>query len=106
LISEFQSQKDWEFFYTDVDQSRSKAVSRGFQDVDNRLGLKCFECHKQAGPGTRSSSSRKAPPLRNGVDRNRAMSMTPRTARRHALMPTATVDGTLRAALDKTEDVG
>jgi hypothetical protein len=42
--------KDWEFFYIDVDQNGSKIVNRGFQDVNNRLGLNCFECHKEARP--------------------------------------------------------
>jgi len=42
--------KDWEFFYIDVDQNGSKIVTRGFQDVNNRLGLNCFECHSQAKP--------------------------------------------------------
>jgi hypothetical protein len=42
--------KDREFFYIDVDQNGWKIVSRGFQDVDNRLGLNCFDCHKQARP--------------------------------------------------------
>ena len=42
--------KDWEFFYIDVDPNGSKVVNRGFQDVNNRLGLNCFECHKEARP--------------------------------------------------------
>jgi hypothetical protein len=42
--------KDWEFFYIDVDQNGSKILNRGFRDVNNRLGLNCFECHKEAKP--------------------------------------------------------
>ena len=42
--------RDWEFFYIDVDQNGSKIVTRGFQDVNNRLGLNCFDCHKEARP--------------------------------------------------------
>src|SRR3984893_6991914 len=39
---------DWEFFALDTDKNRSKIVSRGGQDVNNFLGLSCFECHKAA----------------------------------------------------------
>jgi hypothetical protein len=39
---------DWEFFALDTDKNGSKIVSRGGQDVNNFLGLSCFECHKAA----------------------------------------------------------
>jgi hypothetical protein len=39
---------DWEFFYIDVDKNGSKIFSRGFAEVNNRLGLNCFACHSQA----------------------------------------------------------
>ena len=47
--------RDWEFFYIDVDPNGSKIVTRGFQDVNNRLGLNCFECHKEARPPFRQA---------------------------------------------------
>jgi hypothetical protein len=39
---------DWEFFYIDVDKTGSKIFTRGFAEVNNRLGLNCFGCHAQA----------------------------------------------------------
>jgi hypothetical protein len=39
---------DWEFFALDSDKNGSRIVSRGTQDVNNFLGLNCFECHKAA----------------------------------------------------------
>src|SRR6202021_2595582 len=39
---------DSEFFALDTDKNGSKVVSRGGQDVNNFLGLSCFECHKAA----------------------------------------------------------
>jgi hypothetical protein len=39
---------DWEFFALDSDKNGSKIVSRGAQEVNNFLGLNCFECHKAA----------------------------------------------------------
>ena len=39
---------DWEFFYIDVDKNGSKIFTRGFAEVNNRLGLNCFGCHAQA----------------------------------------------------------
>ena len=39
---------DWEFFALDSDKNGSKIVSRGAKDVNNFLGLNCFECHKAA----------------------------------------------------------
>jgi hypothetical protein len=42
---------DWEFFYIDVNKNGSKIFSRGFAEVNNRLGLNCFACHSQAKPG-------------------------------------------------------
>ena len=40
---------DWEFFfYIDVDENGSKIFRRGFTDVNNRLGMNCFNCHKEA----------------------------------------------------------
>lgn len=41
---------DWEFFFIDIDKDGSKIFSRGFVDVNNRLGLNCFACHSQARP--------------------------------------------------------
>src|SRR4029077_7747017 len=41
---------DWEFFYIDVDKNGSKIFTRGFTDVNNRLGMNCFACHSQARP--------------------------------------------------------
>ena len=40
--------RDWEFFYIDVDENGSKSFRRGFTDVNNRLGMNCFNCHKEA----------------------------------------------------------
>jgi hypothetical protein len=40
--------RDWEFFYIDVDENGSKIFRRGFTDVNNRLGMNCFNCHKEA----------------------------------------------------------
>jgi hypothetical protein len=39
---------DWEFFALSSDEHGSKIVSRGAQEVNNFLGLNCFECHKAA----------------------------------------------------------
>jgi hypothetical protein len=39
---------DWEFFALDSDKNGSKIVSRGAKEVNNFLGLNCFECHKAA----------------------------------------------------------
>ena len=39
---------DWEFFALDTDKNGSKIVSRRGQEVNNFLGLSCFECHKAA----------------------------------------------------------
>jgi hypothetical protein len=41
---------DWEFFYVDTDKNGSKIFARGFTEVNNRLGLNCFNCHKLARP--------------------------------------------------------
>jgi hypothetical protein len=41
---------DWEFFYIDTDKNGSKIFARGFEKVNNRLGLNCFNCHKLARP--------------------------------------------------------
>jgi len=41
---------DWEFFFIDVDKNGSKIFTRGFAEVNNRLGLNCFACHAQAKP--------------------------------------------------------
>jgi hypothetical protein len=40
--------RDWEFFYIDVDKDGSKIFTRGFAEVNNRLGMNCFACHSQA----------------------------------------------------------
>jgi hypothetical protein len=39
---------DWEFFALESDKNGTKIVSRGAQEVNNFLGLNCFECHKAA----------------------------------------------------------
>jgi hypothetical protein len=39
---------DWEFFALDSNEKGSRIVSRGAQEVNNFLGLNCFECHKAA----------------------------------------------------------
>jgi hypothetical protein len=39
---------DWEFFALESDKDGSKIVSRGAKEVNNFLGLNCFECHKAA----------------------------------------------------------
>ncbi|MBV8523878.1 MAG: hypothetical protein JOY71_17440 [Acetobacteraceae bacterium] len=39
---------DWEFFALDVDKNGTKIYARGFEDVNNRFGLNCFTCHKEA----------------------------------------------------------
>jgi hypothetical protein len=39
---------DWEFFALDSDKSGTKIVSRGAEEVNNFLGLSCFERHKAA----------------------------------------------------------
>lgn len=41
---------DWELFYIDTDKNGSKIFARGFEKVNNRLGLNCFNCHKLARP--------------------------------------------------------
>ena len=41
---------DWEFFFIDVDKNGSKIFTRGFAEVNNRLGSNCFACHSQALP--------------------------------------------------------
>ena len=39
---------DWEFFALDTDHDGTKIVSSGAEEVNNFLGLNCFECHKAA----------------------------------------------------------
>jgi hypothetical protein len=39
---------DWEFFALSSDEHGSKIVSRGRREVNNFLGLNCFDCHKAA----------------------------------------------------------
>jgi len=39
---------DWEFFELEVSESGSKIRTRGFSDVNNRFGKKCFACHVPA----------------------------------------------------------
>ena len=41
---------DWEFFFVDTDKNGSKIFASGFTEVNNRLGLNCFNCHKLARP--------------------------------------------------------
>lgn len=42
--------RDWEFFFIDVSNEGSKIYTRGFAEVNNRLGLNCFACHVKAKP--------------------------------------------------------
>ena len=42
--------RDWEFFWIDIDKNGSKIYTRGFAEVNNRLGLNCFACHVKAKP--------------------------------------------------------
>jgi hypothetical protein len=39
---------DWQFFALDTDKNGTKIVSSGAEEVNNFLGLNCFECHKAA----------------------------------------------------------
>ena len=39
---------DWEFFALDTDKNGTKIVASGAEEVNNYLGLNCFECHKAA----------------------------------------------------------
>jgi hypothetical protein len=39
---------DWEFFALETDKNGTKIVSSGAEEVNNFLGLNCFECHKAA----------------------------------------------------------
>lgn len=40
--------KDWEFFELDVDGGKSVIRARGVDDVKNRFGGNCFDCHVKA----------------------------------------------------------
>lgn len=40
--------RDWEFFWIDNTKEGSKIFTRGFAEVNNRLGLNCFACHVKA----------------------------------------------------------
>lgn len=40
--------RDWEFFWIDNTKEGSKIFTRGFAEVNNRLGLNCFTCHIKA----------------------------------------------------------
>ena len=42
--------RDWEFFWIDVSKEGQKIFTRGFAEVNNRLGLNCFACHVKAKP--------------------------------------------------------
>ena len=42
--------RDWEFFWIDISKDGSKIFTRGFAEVNNRLGLNCFSCHVKAKP--------------------------------------------------------
>ena len=42
--------RDWEFFWIDLDKNGAKIFTRGFAEVNNRLGLYCFACHVKARP--------------------------------------------------------
>ena len=42
--------RDWEFFWIDISKEGSKIFTRGFAEVNNRLGLNCFACHVKAKP--------------------------------------------------------
>ena len=41
---------DWEFFELAVSPEGSKFTVRGFEDVKNRFGGNCLDCHKKAKP--------------------------------------------------------
>ncbi|MBB3048235.1 hypothetical protein FHR99_002509 [Litorivivens lipolytica] len=41
---------DWEFFELKVSDAGSEIVTRGFEDVKNRFGGNCLECHAKAEP--------------------------------------------------------
>ena len=40
--------RDWEFFWIDITKEGQKIYTRGFAEVNNRLGLNCFACHVKA----------------------------------------------------------
>jgi hypothetical protein len=40
--------RDWEFFELNISPARSTIRVRGFQDVNNRFGGNCFNCHVKA----------------------------------------------------------
>lgn len=42
--------RDWEFFFLDNSAEGSKIYTRGFVEVNNRLGMNCFACHVKARP--------------------------------------------------------
>jgi hypothetical protein len=42
--------KDWEFFELDLSKTGSTIRTRGFVEVSNRFGGKCFNCHVKARP--------------------------------------------------------
>ena len=42
--------RDWEFFWIDITKEGQKIYTRGFAEVNNRLGLNCFACHTKAKP--------------------------------------------------------
>jgi hypothetical protein len=42
--------RDWEFFELDVTPEGSTIRTRGIQDVNNRFGGNCFNCHVKARP--------------------------------------------------------
>lgn len=42
--------RDWEFFWIDITKEGQKIFTRGFAEVNNRLGLNCFACHVKAKP--------------------------------------------------------
>ena len=41
---------NWEFFQLDVALGKTFVVKRGFEEVVNRNGGNCFECHRKARP--------------------------------------------------------
>ena len=42
--------RDWEFFWIDITKEGQKIFTRGFAEVNNRMGLNCFACHVKAKP--------------------------------------------------------
>lgn len=44
------STNDWEFVELEVSADGAKIVKRGFEEINNKFGLNCFDCHVKAEP--------------------------------------------------------